>query len=74
MGLGKPAAGIFLEACRRAGRPPEACVYVGDDVETDVLPSRALGMRGIHLSRQPAGPGVAPPTISTLRDLPGLVE
>jgi putative hydrolase of the HAD superfamily len=74
IGLGKPAAAIFLEACRKAGRRPEACVYIGDNVETDVLPSRALGMRGIHLSRSPAGPRVAPPAISTLRDLPSLVE
>jgi putative hydrolase of the HAD superfamily len=74
IGLGKPAAAIFLEACRKAGRRPEACVYIGDNVETDVLPSRALGMRGIHLSRSPAGPRVALPAISTLRDLPSLVE
>ncbi|MBO0911019.1 MAG: HAD family hydrolase [Acidobacteria bacterium] len=74
MGFAKPAAGIFLEACRRAGRAPEACVYVGDEVETDVVPSRALGMRGIHLRRLPAGPRAAPPAISTLRDLPRLLE
>jgi len=74
VGLGKPAAEIFLEACRRAGRRPEECVYIGDNVQTDVLPSRALGMRGIHLSRPPAATRAAPPTLSTLRDLPGMVE
>lgn len=71
--LGKPASGIFLEACRRAGDPPEKCVHIGDNVEADVIASRSLGMRGIHLSRTGES-SVAPPTISTLRDLAAFVN
>jgi putative hydrolase of the HAD superfamily len=73
VGLGKPSASIFLEACRRAGDASERCVHIGDDLEADVLPSRALGMRGIHLSRTGTS-RVGPPVISTLRNLPALIH
>lgn len=73
VGRGKPAPCIFLEACRRAGARPENCVYVGDNIDADVVPSRALGMRGIHLSRLGISP-VTPPIISTLDDLPALLD
>jgi putative hydrolase of the HAD superfamily len=73
VGLGKPASSIFLEACRRGECPPEACAYIGDDPDFDVTPSRALGMRGIHLDR--IGTGVAaPPVISSLSNLPALLQ
>ena len=39
----KPHPGPLLEAARRAGVPPEACVYVGDDLR-DVQAGRAAGM------------------------------
>jgi|SRR5690242_6074613 putative hydrolase of the HAD superfamily len=51
VGLGKPAPSIFLEACRRAGQNPSQCAHVGDNVEADVIPSRAMGMRGVCLDR-----------------------
>jgi len=73
VGQGKPSASIFLEACRRAGDASESCVHIGDDLEADVVPSRALGMRGIHLSRAGKSP-VDPPVISTLRNLPALIH
>ena len=73
VGLGKPAASIFLEACRRAGDASEQCVHIGDDLQADVIPSRALKMRGIHLSRKSKSPA-GPPVISSLHDLPALVH
>lgn len=72
VGLGKPSHSIFREACRRAGDATEQCVHIGDDLDADVVPSRALGMRGIHLSRAGNSP-LGPPVISTLHDLPALV-
>ena len=72
VGLGKPSHSIFREACRQAGDASEVCVHIGDDLEADVVPSRALGMRGIHLSRAGNSP-LGPPVISTLNDLPALV-
>jgi putative hydrolase of the HAD superfamily len=73
VGLGKPSASIFLEACRQAGDASERCVHIGDDLEADVVPSRALGMQGVHLSRTGKSP-VGPPVISTLRNLPALIH
>jgi putative hydrolase of the HAD superfamily len=72
VGLGKPSPSIFREACRQAGDASEVCVHIGDDLDADVVPSRALGMRGIHLSRAGNSP-LGPPVISTLNDLPALV-
>ncbi len=40
----KPHPEPLLEAARRLGVPPSACVYVGDD-ERDILAGRAAGMR-----------------------------
>jgi putative hydrolase of the HAD superfamily len=73
VGLGKPAPGIFLEACRQAGEDPDSCVHIGDSIEADVVPSRALGMQAIWLDRlASAASEVQAPVISTLHDL-GLV-
>lgn len=72
VGQGKPSPSIFIEACRRAGDSPDNCVHIGDNIEADVLASRALGMRGIHLNRS----GTLPPdplAISTLASLPALI-
>src|SRR5256885_4709341 len=73
VGLGKPSHRIFLEACHRAGDSYEHCVHIGDDLQADVIPSRALKMRGIHLSRKSKSPA-GPPVISSLHDLPALVH
>jgi len=42
----KPHPAPLLEAARRLGLPPEACVYVGDD-ERDMMAGRAAGMRTV---------------------------
>lgn len=73
VGLGKPSHLIFQEACRRAGNSYEQCVHIGDDLEADVAGSRALGMRGIHLSRSGQSP-VGPPVISTLNHLTEMLQ
>ncbi len=39
----KPHPAPLLEAARRLGLPPEACLYVGDD-ERDIAAGRAAGM------------------------------
>lgn len=73
LGLGKPAARIFLEACRLAGEEPETCVHIGDSLEADVIPSRALGMCGVCLDRGGTW-SIAPPVITTLSELPDLLS
>jgi putative hydrolase of the HAD superfamily len=68
VGLGKPAQSIFLEACRRAGQRPQNCSHIGDNVDADVIPSRALGMRGICLDRS-GTLAVESPVITALTEL-----
>ena len=42
----KPHPEPLLEAARRLGVPPQACIYVGDD-ERDIIAGRAAGMRTV---------------------------
>lgn len=44
MPRGKPAPDVFLEAARRLGIPPEACVVI-EDSQRGVQAARAAGMR-----------------------------
>ena len=67
VGVAKPALAIFLEACRRTGRPPHRCVYVWDRLATDALASEAAGMRGVWLHRAPDGD--APAGVIMMRSL-----
>lgn len=68
--LGKPHPGIFLEACRRAGKDPAECAHIGDDPLADIEASHALGMTAIWLDRcHAAGCSVPARRITTLRDL-----
>jgi len=73
LGLGKPAAKIFLEACRLAGEEPKKCVHIGDSVAADVIPSRALGMYGVYLDRRREAL-VDLPRITTLCEFPELIS
>ena len=45
----KPHPAPLLEAARRAGVAPEACIYVGDD-ERDIVAGRAAGMQTVAVS------------------------
>jgi len=72
LGQGKPAAKIFLDACRLAGEGPETCVHIGDNIEADVTPSRRLGMYGVYLNRR-GSPSIELPVIATLSELPDLL-
>lgn len=70
IGVAKPQAEIFLEACRRADISPHDCIYVGDRLDVDVLASRAIGMNGVWLNRKKLPmPGLAVPVITTLSEV-----
>ena len=45
--LGKPAPGIFLEACAQMGLPPASVMMVGDDVQADVLGALDAGLQAV---------------------------
>ena len=49
-GRRKPHIEIFLEAARRAGVPPERCVFVGDSLRDDVEGAGRAGMTPIHIA------------------------
>lgn len=74
IGVAKPAAGIFKAACEIAGRQPHECVYVGDDLESDVQGSMQVGIHAVWLNRK----GVAKPegivTIQTLADFSKVIR
>jgi putative hydrolase of the HAD superfamily len=72
-GVAKPAARIFVEACRRADVATTSATYVGDDWAKDVIGSREAGLQPIWLRRESSAsqetlPGI--PVVETLVDLP----
>jgi len=51
VGIAKPDAGIFHEACRQMNVNPSDCIMVGDNWDRDVLGARLAGLRAIWLCR-----------------------
>ena len=51
LGVAKPDAAIFLEACRLLDVAPGDAVYVGDDVLLDVQGAQRAGMRAVWMNR-----------------------
>jgi HAD superfamily hydrolase (TIGR01458 family) len=43
--VGKPSPDIYRRACALLEREPEACMMVGDDLESDLPPAAGIGMR-----------------------------
>ena len=77
-GVAKPAPDFFERVVEDAGCSPAQIVYVGDQVDNDVVPALAAGMRAVRLLRGPWGhlirdPGVEArclAVIDSLNDLP----
>ncbi len=51
VGHNKPHPVIFETALARAGVPPDACLYIGDNYYDDVLGSRRVGMDALIINR-----------------------
>ena len=47
-GLRKPDPQAFLAAAAALGLPPSACIMVGDRIDNDIVPAKALGMATIQ--------------------------
>jgi putative hydrolase of the HAD superfamily len=47
-GLRKPDPQAFLAAAEALGVPPAACIMVGDRIDNDIVPAKALGMTTIQ--------------------------
>jgi putative hydrolase of the HAD superfamily len=57
-GVSKPHPDIFRAAVRLLGVPLADCVMVGDDLERDIAPARALGMRAFHVDHDDPAAGL----------------
>lgn len=60
LGLAKPAAGAFEQACRRAGAAPAHTLHIGDDAAMDVDGALDAGLQAAWLRRGDLPPGAAP--------------
>jgi HAD superfamily hydrolase (TIGR01549 family) len=82
IGFGKPDLRLFLRALEQAGCPPERAVMIGDRLDNDIRPAKAVGMRTIHVRafgdharRDPSNDAETPDaSIHRLRELPHAVE
>jgi putative hydrolase of the HAD superfamily len=66
VGVRKPDTAIFLAAAEALGVHPARCIMVGDRIDNDIAPAKALGMAAIrfrsgrHARQQPRGPSEVP--------------
>jgi HAD superfamily hydrolase (TIGR01549 family) len=75
-GLRKPDPAIFQIALERAHCPPAQAIMIGDRLDNDINPAKALGMgtirlrQGLSVSQEPRGPADEPDvTINSLAEL-----
>ena len=76
LGVAKPDPAIFLWALQKAGCKPCNAVMIGDRIDNDVLPAKALGMKAVRVLTGPAKvyrPPVDPADLS-IRSLSELID
>ena len=78
-GFLKPDPALFRYALSLAGCKPEEAVMIGDRLDNDIFPAKALGMKTVWLRQgfgalqTPKGPEYVPDnTIQSLTELPGI--
>jgi HAD superfamily hydrolase (TIGR01549 family) len=70
-GFSKPAARAFQAAAEALGMTPPDCVMVGDRIDNDIAPAKALGMAtiqlrgGRHRRQKPRSPAEEPDAVVT---------
>ncbi len=60
-------SGLLAKALEKAGCSVEEVIYVGDNLERDIVPAQAMGVRCILFSDQ--APNIPVPRITTLRTI-----
>lgn len=66
VGVRKPDLSIFLGAAEALGVEPARCIMVGDRIDNDIAPAKALGVAAIrfrsgrHARQQPRSPSEVP--------------
>jgi len=73
-GVSKPDPRFYLGALERAGASVESTISVGDRMGNDIDGPRGIGMDGIFLDRANVAPDIDVARITTLRELPDLLE
>lgn len=48
----KPDPKIYLTALKRLGAKPEEAIFIGDDINLDIIPPKKLGMKTIYINRK----------------------
>jgi len=78
--VSKPDAAIFSAALREAQTAPERVVMVGDRLDRDIAPAKAMGMRTVWVLRNeapdeptPAQRAVPDAVVRSLEGLPEIV-
>jgi putative hydrolase of the HAD superfamily len=74
MGCAKPRPAIFKAALALARASPDRALHVGDSVIDDVTGARSVGIEAVLLSRGGVAPTPGIRSISSLTELPSLVD
>lgn len=71
VGYRKPHPTFYAAACERLGLPRGGILFVGDDVQNDVLGPIRAGLRAILIDRNPKDGGEVPslPSLESLADI-----
>lgn len=72
-GKPKPDSGIFHDATRQLGLPPDRVLYVGDDVDNDYYGAQQAGLHAVLLNRDLNPIDEEVRAIHALTELPGLL-
>ncbi len=65
----KPDPGIFVEACRRLGVPPDRTLHIGDSVGDDLQGARTAGLHAVLVRRDEDEACAGAPVIRGFREL-----
>ncbi|WP_320043690.1 HAD family hydrolase [uncultured Desulfobacter sp.] len=73
LGYAKPDLRIFKKALAAYGCSPHQAMMIGDNLKTDIVPARRLGMKTVLLSRTPVMNSPADFTIESITQLESIL-
>jgi HAD superfamily hydrolase (TIGR01509 family) len=74
VGLSKPDSRFFARAAEMLGVMPRDVLMVGDSIERDIVPAKALGMRTAQVGGEPQTADLRIRSLAELRDIVVLAE
>ncbi|KAB8135705.1 HAD family hydrolase [Gracilibacillus oryzae] len=74
LGVSKPDITIFQQACHQANVNINECYYIGDRMETDAIPSKNAGMKGIWINRNDRTSHLDVHVIHSLNELDAIIN